>query len=300
MTAVEQTPLTAPATADLCRSVPFELVRDDGDPGDGLTFRGYAAVFNEATVIDSWEGKFEEKIAPGAFKKSLRERTPVFQFDHGTHPMVGSIPLGPIKEAREDDKGVYVEARLHDNWLTQPVRDGIASGSINGMSFRFEVMQDRWTDQAGTVLNDPEEIMARIYGPSEGGLLIRTLIQLKSREMGPVVFPAYAGTTAAVRSVTLDLTHLDDPEQRRALAQAVLFADNRERPLDFPQSPEGTPDGAADHGSRDNDPPQATVTAGEHESETTDAETLRDAIKRRRAIHAARLRFALEGAPRYE
>jgi HK97 family phage prohead protease len=300
MTAVEQTPLTAPARADLCRSVPFELVRADGDPGDGLTFRGYAAVFNQVTVIDSWEGRFKEQVAPGAFKKSLRERTPVFQFDHGTHPMVGSIPLGPIQEAREDDKGVYVEARLHDNWLTQPVRDGIASGSINGMSFRFEVMQDRWTDPAGDVLTDPEEIMDRIYGSGDEELLTRTLIQLRSREMGPVVFPAYDATTATVRSVTLDLEHLDDPEQRRALAQAVLFADNREHQLDSPQPPGGTPDGAADHGARVNDPPQATATAGEHESEITDAATLRDAITRRRAAHAARLRFALEGASRYE
>lgn len=261
------------ATTDLVRSVPFELVREDGDPGDGLTFRGYAAVFNERTTVDSWEGRFEEQVAPGAFKKSLRERPPVFQFDHGRHPMVGSIPLGSLVEAREDDKGVYVEARLHDNWLTKPVRDAIASGSIDGMSFRFEVVRDRWQTPDGKTLTDPDEIMTRIYRPSDDGLLLRTLLELKSRELGPVVFPQYDGTSAAVRSVTLDLSRMDDPEQQGALARAVYAADHAAT-QDAPETPEDTDAQtreAVDHDTREDDTPQDTdQSAVEHESDTRD------------------------------
>lgn len=258
------------ATSDLVRSVPFELVRDEADPGDGLTFRGYAAVFNEPTVIDSWEGKFEEQVAPGAFRKSLKERTPVFQFDHGSHPMVGSIPLGSIKDTREDDKGVYVEARLHDNWLTQPVRDAIQSGSIDGMSFRFEVVRDRWQTPDGKTLTDPEEIMQRIYRPSDDGLLRRTLLEVKSRELGPVVFPAYDGTSSALRSVTLDLSRMDDPEQQGALARAVYAADYAAT-ADAPDSPDDTSQEAVGHEGREDDTPQDTAqSAVEHESETRD------------------------------
>ena len=81
---------------DLIRSVDFALVRSE-DGGDGLTLEGYAAVFDSPTRIDSWEGQFDEVIQRGAFKKTLRERTPVLQFDHGQHPLIGSIPLGTIQ-----------------------------------------------------------------------------------------------------------------------------------------------------------------------------------------------------------
>lgn len=287
-------PITAPVTQDLVRSVPFELVREDGDPGDGLTFRGYAAVFNSPTQIDSWEGRFTEQVAPGAFKKSLRERTPVLQFDHGSHPMIGSIPLGSITAAREDEQGVFVEARLADNWLVQPVRDAIASGAVDGMSFRFEVVRDRWEDADGTPLRTPDAVVSAI-SRSDGDMPKRTLLEVKSREMGPVVFPAYAGTSASVRSVTFDSTKPLTDEQRSALAHLVYAADAA--PTDLPETPEDT-EQAVDHETRDNDTPQDTGDpAVEHESAGTD---LRAAIQRRRALHAPRLRFALEGVHRYE
>lgn len=287
--------ITAPATTDLVRSVPFELVRDAADPGDGLTFRGYAAVFNQPTAIDSWEGRFTEQVAPGAFKKTLREQTPVFQFDHGQHPMVGSMPLGVITEAREDDKGVFVEARLHDNWMIQPVRDAIASGAVKGMSYRFEVVRDRWSLD-GKELRGVDEIRRAISATS-GPMPDRTVLELKSREMGPVVFPAYAGTSATVRSMTIDLSRPLDDDDRRTLAHIVFAADAATQ--DTPETPEDTSQEAADHAARDDDTPQGTAdTAAEHESEEPDG--LREEIRRWRELHAPTIRHALEGAPRYE
>ena len=132
---------------NLTRSVPFRLERATED-GDGLTLEGYGAVFDTPTRIDSWEGAFDEVIARGAFAKTLQERTPVIQFDHGHHPLVGSIPIGSPEILREDAQGLYVKARLHDNWLIQPVRDAIASGSIDGMSFRFSVVKET-VDESG-------------------------------------------------------------------------------------------------------------------------------------------------------
>lgn len=171
---------------EFVRSLPFEQEKNaDGDFGDGKTFQGYAAIFNSPTRIDSlWEGTFDEEISPGAFEKSLRSETPVFQFDHGKHPLIGSIPLGVITRAEEDAKGLYVEARLTDNWLIEPVRDSIAHGAIKGMSFRFSVPDggETWVETKGEI---PK----------------RTLHQVDVRELGPVVFPAYSGTTAKVRSM---------------------------------------------------------------------------------------------------
>lgn len=170
------------------RVLPFELRDASPDAGgDGLTFTGYAAVFNSPATIRDSLGEFSESIAAGAFADSLRERTPVLMFNHGKHPLIGDMPLGRITTAREDDHGLYVEARLTDNWLIQPVRDAVRDRAVDGMSFRFQVPAggDTWN-------RDQTE---------------RTVTRASVSELGPVVFPAYPITTASVRSA---LDHLPD------------------------------------------------------------------------------------------
>jgi HK97 family phage prohead protease len=202
------------------RSVSFE-VRDDGDePGDGLTLEGMAAMFGQSTEIDSWEGSFTEQIRAGAFKKSLRERSPVMQFDHGRHPLIGSLPIGRIEDLRETDEGLYVAGRITDNWLMQPVRDAIAEGSVNGMSFRFSVVREEWTDGQGKRVR-PEELDALLWNPGERGPLMRTLTEVKLHELGPVVFPAYAGTSVGVRARDLATTIRDDDGLRRQVRRSL-------------------------------------------------------------------------------
>lgn len=164
------------------RSYAFEF-RADGH-GDGLSLEGYAAVFNQPTRIRDWEGEFDEVIKRGAFARTLEQRTPVLMFEHGMHPLVGSMPLGVITDAREDAKGLFIRARLSDNWLISPVRDAIRDGAVDGMSFRFSVPDggDTWKDR-------------------KGDTPLRTLLDVDVAELGPVVFPAYEPTTASVRSL---------------------------------------------------------------------------------------------------
>lgn len=265
--------LSSPAREDLCRSVPFTLARATDNTGDGLTFEGYGAVFNTPTRIDSWEGTFDEQIAPGAFKKSIRENIPRFQFDHGNHPLIGSIPIGRISDIHEDTSGLFVQARLSDNWLVQPIRDAIAEGSVDGMSFRFSVVRDEWRDKDGKLIK-ADELMNLLWDESpDRGPLLRTLKEVKIPEVGPVVWPAYEATSASVRSTVIDLGRLNEPEQRKLLARAVFMvdaADNSdsklERSEDEPQ--DTTPDVAVEHSEEDTDTPQPTAeAAGEHDTD---------------------------------
>ena len=208
-------------TEDLCREVPFELRADDD--GDGNTLVGYGAVFGQWTRIDSWEGIFDEEISRGFFKKSLRERTPVLQFDHGRHAMVGSIPIGSFETLREDEQGLFVEAPLHDNWLVQPVRDAIKSKAIPGMSFRFSVVKDEWRTAAGKLVK-PDDVSRLLWASDRDvpdSILKRTLREGKLFELGPVVFPAYGGTSVDVRSREI-ITLLSDPQARAELARALV------------------------------------------------------------------------------
>lgn len=205
----------------LCRSVDFELRADTNT--DGLTLDGYGAVFDSPTRIDSWEGLFDESIARGAFKKSLSERTPVLQFDHGRHPMVGSIPLGSFESLSEDRQGLHVLARLHDNWLVQPVRDAIKSGSIPGMSFRFRVMKDEWRTAAGVVIKTPEAVRDALFAADANRpetIPHRTIREVQLFEVGPVVFPAYPETTVGVRDAAFAAA-LTDPQVRAQISAAL-------------------------------------------------------------------------------
>jgi len=179
--------------ANLCRAASFEM-RATGD--DGFTLEGYGAVFGEATRIDSWEGRFDEVIAKGAFTKSITERSPVLQFDHGHDAATGSVPIGAIEEIREDDKGLFVRARLHDNARVEPIRQAIESGAIDGMSFRFRVTREEW--------DESDDIPTR------------TIREVELFELGPVVFPAYAATTVGVRSL---MAGLDADDRSRLIAE---------------------------------------------------------------------------------
>jgi len=173
------------------RAAPFRA----DDTGDGFTLEGYGAVFGDTTRIDSWEGKFDEKIERGAFSKTISERKPVLQFDHGRDAATGSVPIGAVEELREDKHGLFVRARMHDNARVEPIRQAIASGAIDGMSFRFRVIREEWDES--------------------GEIPVRTINEVELFELGPVVFPAYQSTSVGVRSLLADL---DDDEQQRLIA----------------------------------------------------------------------------------
>jgi HK97 family phage prohead protease len=270
---------------NLCRAVPFKAA--DSQTGDGLTFTGYAAVFNAPTRINSmFEGEFDELIAPGAFRKSLSERTPRFQFNHGKGSIIGEAPIGVIKDIREDEQGLFVEARLLRHLFVDLIREGIAEGAIDGMSFRFSVVRDEWRDRDGKLVQqrDVEDIL--FYGAqAERKPLLRTLKEVKVTEVGPVVWPAYADTTADVRSdepIILYRDRLGEPGQRKLLAEAVLRAEAADAAEHQQSSPPVVGDSsddepqdttrsgvAVEHSVEDTDPPQPTPErAGEHASAT--------------------------------
>lgn len=145
-----------------------------------------------------------ECIAPGAFARSLGRNTPVLQFDHGSHPLIGSIPLGKITSITEDSHGLRIKARMSDNWLIEPVRDAIRDGAVTGMSFRFSIPDggETWT------VTD--------------GVEYRTITHANLFEAGPVVFPAYTSTSVGVRS-RQTAQALTDPEVRRQVAALLTL-----------------------------------------------------------------------------
>lgn len=210
--------------AEVPRVAPFRF-RDVGESGDGLTLDGYASVFNSVTIIDSWEGRFKERFLPGSMRKSFRAQTPLIQFDHGRHPLIGSLPVAafepgyPVEETdpeRAPEGGAHVVARLHQSPLFEPVREVIATGTVNGMSIRFSPVRERWYWPDGRQVKNEAEIEAELYRTwredvPDDELLRRDVVESEVAEMGPVVWPAYITTSVGVRSLLVEAPTTDTP-----------------------------------------------------------------------------------------
>jgi HK97 family phage prohead protease len=157
--------------------VKFELRQAEN--GDGMTFTGYAAVFN----APSQPLPFIERIAPGAFKRSLKARNDIkLLWNHDTGAVLGSTRAGTLK-LEEDSYGLRVTATLPDTSLGKDVRTLVQRGDVSAMSFGFSVPAngDSWN-------TDGTE---------------RTLRSVRIHEVSIVAFPAYEQTagTAMVRSL---------------------------------------------------------------------------------------------------
>lgn len=182
------------------------------------TLYGYFTRFNEWTEIDSWwEGNFLERIAPGSFKKTFREQTQKVLFQHGSDPQVGDKVLGPPDVLREESEGPYYEVPLLDTTYNRDLVPGLEA-DLYGASFRFTVMREEWVEEPGVSDHNPT------------GMPERTIKEVRCSEFGPVSFPAYAGATAGVRSLTDEFIvarATREPDRLRELLRYLEGVDER-------------------------------------------------------------------------
>ena len=113
----------------------FELrSRADGRP----TFTGYASLFDTPSV----GLEYTEKIAPGAFTRSLRsKRTNTFVLDHNDGQLIADSRSGGLKLS-VDSRGLHVEAQLPDVTAARDLIGYHDAGMVRGMSFRFRPEKD--------------------------------------------------------------------------------------------------------------------------------------------------------------
>ena len=152
-------------------SVDFEIRAE----GDGMTFTGYASVFNSPS--DDLGG-FIEYVAPGAFKRSLQSRNEVkLLWNHDSGEPLASLRGGTMQLV-EDSVGLRVTAKLPNTTRGRDIAELLRTKVIDSMSFGFNVIKDSWSRDGQT----------------------RTLESVRLFETSIVSFPAYSATTATVRS----------------------------------------------------------------------------------------------------
>jgi HK97 family phage prohead protease len=152
-------------------NVDFE-VRSEGD---GMTFTGYASVFNSPSED---LGGFVEYVAPGAFKRSLQSRNEVkLLWNHDSGEPLASLRGGTMQLV-EDSVGLKVTAQLPNTTRGRDIAELLRTNVIDSMSFGFNVIKDSWSSNGQT----------------------RTLESVRLFEVSVVSFPAYEATVAQVRS----------------------------------------------------------------------------------------------------
>ena len=148
--------------------------------GDGMTLRGYAAVFNSP----SQPLPFIETIEPGAFRASLESKNDIkLLWNHDTSIVLGSTRAGTLRLI-EDTRGLLVEANLPETQAGKDAAISIQRGDVTAFSFGFRIPAggDEWASASERILK-----RVNVHEVSVG-----------------VAFPAYTATdgTANVRSMT--------------------------------------------------------------------------------------------------
>ena len=139
-----------------------------------MRLRGYAAVFND----DSVPLPFIERIAPGAFRKTLTETPDVrLLINHS------GLPLARTKNGTltltEDDRGLYMDATIADTSEGRDLYKLVERGDVDQMSFAFRVIRQKWNeDRTQRTLTE---------------------ISLNDGDVSVVTYPAYPTTTVEAR-----------------------------------------------------------------------------------------------------
>ena len=147
----------------------------DGEP----KVEGYPAMFDKYSED---LGGFVERIAPGAFKKSLKNGADVRAlWNHDQNFVLGRTKSGTVK-LREDDKGLYMINRPPNTQWARDLMVSIGRKDVTQMSFGFWVVDDEWKERK----DKPP---------------VRTLNEVELVDVSVVTFPAYPDTKVALRSM---------------------------------------------------------------------------------------------------
>jgi len=162
------------------------------DGEDGPRIEGYGAVFGEESED---LGGFVEVIEPGTFRKTIQESDVRSLWNHDANYVLGRSRSGTLS-LREDERGLFFSAIPPEASWARDLMVSIRRGDVDQCSFGFETVRDRWQ---------------REEGPDGDERVVRTLLEVKLYDVGPVTFPAYPQTSAQVRSRLQELTSAAPP-----------------------------------------------------------------------------------------
>lgn len=185
------------------------------DEATTVAFAGWASVTNfEYDVFGGPDaGGWTERVAPGAFRKTLAEKPDVnFLINHDG--MTLARTKSGTMRLTEDERGLRVAADL--DLRMSPVADlriAVDRGDVDEMSFGFRVTRDEWTDEDG----EPASW-------SDGTRRTIREINLNHGDVSAVNYGANPATSGTFHAAEQALAELREGREINARQKAVLRA----------------------------------------------------------------------------
>ncbi len=159
----------------------------EGQDGQPPRLGGYAAVFNQETIIEGRDGvRWREKIAPSAFTDAIGRDDVIAAVNHDSKMVLGRSRKGTLT-LTSDAHGLRYDVTLPNTTLAKDTVENVRNGNLSGSSFRF-------TTGKGDIR------VVKESGRSADDLPLIVVERVKLIDVGPVTFPAYEGTTVSMRS----------------------------------------------------------------------------------------------------
>jgi len=186
-------------------------LRQSADGDGSIGFTGHAAVFDERTLIGTEQFGFWEEIAPGAFRKTLKEADVRFLVNHNPDAVLARNRAGTLRLA-EDDVGLSVDADLAPTQTGRDLATLLERGDVTQMSFAFRVVKE---DVVG----------------SEDDLPVFRVGEVELFDVSAVTYPAYESTDAALRARMAGHETIEPQQQSTTAATWRILSEQRRRHL---------------------------------------------------------------------
>ena len=123
-------------------------------------------------------GGFTEKIAPGAFRRSLVHGNEVLALWNHDPSKPLARRSNESLQLRDTETGLEAEITPDGTSFGEDAQRSIESGTVQGLSFGFSIREEHWQ--------------------RSGGQWTRTLLDADLVEISPTVAPAYPASSASV------------------------------------------------------------------------------------------------------
>ena len=165
----------------------------------GNRIGGYAAVFDKPSGD---LGGFREKIAQGAFTRTLSENPDVVGlYDHDKSAVLGRTTSGTLI-LEQDERGLKFDLDVANTSIGRDVLEMVKRGDVTGASFAFSARSERWED-------------------SQSDMPMRILTDVDLFDVTITPMPAYGDTQVALRQMQSALSNSCKP-YFRAYAEREL------------------------------------------------------------------------------
>jgi phage head maturation protease len=183
--------------------VPSSALIERTAEGDAPILTMRFALFGRWQEINNPEGHFMERVAPGAFRKTIRENLANIRavLSHGKDPSLGNTVLGTIESIEEAPDSASARVSLFRS-VPALLLDGLKAG-VYGASFRGAPIKSHFEYRPGRSEHNPERL------PEV------TRQEIRLHDVGPTPFAQYPGTSATIGGFTdSGLTERSLPDQR--------------------------------------------------------------------------------------